>query len=104
MRLLAPARAAMRSTRAPPRPWRANSAVAASRMLARVRSGSRPFFMTGPSFHPKELVDAARVFAEALVRLHVESARVRQVDLEVVGHARRARGQDDDARAEEDGL
>ena len=41
MRLLAPASAAMRSTRAPPRPARANSAFAAARMRARVCSGSR---------------------------------------------------------------
>ncbi len=41
MRLLALARAAMSSTRAPPRPLRANSAFAAARMRARVASGSR---------------------------------------------------------------
>src|SRR4051794_20470717 len=41
MRLLAPASLAMRSTRAPPRPWRANSTVAAARMRSRFLTGSR---------------------------------------------------------------
>ena len=47
----------------------------------------------------------ARVYdAERLVRLHVERARMRQLDREVVGHARRPGGEDDDAGAEEDRL
>src|SRR3954470_9616843 len=48
MRLLAPASLAMRSTRAPPRPWRANSTVAAARMRSRVLMGARraPFLAT----------------------------------------------------------
>src|SRR3954469_2716528 len=41
MRLLAPASLAMRSTRAPPRPWRANSTVAAARIRSRFLMGSR---------------------------------------------------------------
>src|SRR3954466_12246885 len=41
MRLLTRARCAMASTRAPLRPLAVNSAVAASRIAARVRSGSR---------------------------------------------------------------
>src|SRR6185503_10336992 len=41
MRLLAPARSAMRSTRAPPSPKRANSPVAARRMRSLLRSGLR---------------------------------------------------------------
>src|SRR5262245_59706374 len=36
MRLLTPARAAMRSTRPPPKPWVANSVVAAARMASAV--------------------------------------------------------------------
>src|ERR1700704_1659662 len=44
MRLLAPALAAIRSTRAPARPWAANSAFAASRMRSRMPSGSRCHF------------------------------------------------------------
>src|SRR4029453_11476770 len=40
MRLLAPAWAAMRSTRAPARPWAENSCLAASRMRSRIPSGS----------------------------------------------------------------
>ena len=41
MRLLAPALFAMASTRAPVSPLAVNSAVAAARIAARVRSGSR---------------------------------------------------------------
>src|SRR4029450_9897193 len=41
MRLLAPARAAMASTRAPPSPLSANSRIAACRICSRVRSGAR---------------------------------------------------------------
>src|SRR6266852_3296648 len=44
MRLLAPALAAIRSTRAPARPWAANSCFAASRMRSRMPSGSRCHF------------------------------------------------------------
>src|SRR5258706_3259338 len=44
MRLLAPALAAIRSTRAPARPWAANSCLAASRMRSRMPSGSRCHF------------------------------------------------------------
>src|SRR5512141_781901 len=44
MRLLAPALAAIRSTRAPASPWAANSCFAASRMRSRIPSGSRCHF------------------------------------------------------------
>src|SRR5450432_3879251 len=44
MRLLAPALAAIRSTRAPARPCAANSCLAASRMRIRMPSGSRCHF------------------------------------------------------------
>src|SRR5712671_2498321 len=44
MRLLAPAFAAIRSTRAPASPWVANSCFAASRMRSRMPSGSRCHF------------------------------------------------------------
>ncbi len=38
------------------------------------------------------------------VRLHVERARMRQLDQEIVRHARRPGAQHDDARAEKHGL
>src|SRR5690606_4892179 len=57
-----------------------------------------------PSLHAEQPVDAPRVRPEALVRLQVERARTRQLDLEVVRHARRTGGEDDDARAEEHRL
>src|SRR5581483_9840466 len=44
MRLLAPALAAIRSTRAPASPCAANSSLAASRMRSRIPSGSRCHF------------------------------------------------------------
>src|ERR1700737_4973376 len=44
MRLLAPALAAIRSTRAPARPWAANSCFAASRMRISIPSGSSCHF------------------------------------------------------------
>src|SRR5688572_12300284 len=52
MRLLTPACAAMASTRAPPKPRAANSAVAAARIEARVRSGSRRRTACRPSSLP----------------------------------------------------
>src|SRR5688572_33278157 len=53
------------------------------------------------SFHPQQSIDPSRVLAETLVRFHVERARMRQVDLEIVGHAGRAGGEHHDTRAEE---
>src|SRR5262249_30986362 len=52
------------------------------------------------SLHSQQPVDAPRVLAERLVGLHFERARVRQLDAEVVGHARRAGGEHDHAGAE----
>src|SRR4051812_4615648 len=57
-----------------------------------------------PLLHPEEAIDAPRVDAESLVRLDVEGARARQVDREIVGHAGRAGGENDDAAPEEHGL
>jgi len=39
--LLTPARSAMASMRAPPKPWSANSVMAARRISSRLRSASR---------------------------------------------------------------
>src|SRR6266480_3456275 len=55
-------------------------------------------------FHAEQAVDPPRVVSELLVGLHVEAARMRQVDPEVVGHARRAGGQHDHPGAEKDRL
>src|SRR6186713_676488 len=68
------------------------------------RSCFIPSVRRNRSFHSEQLVDAPRVDAERLVRLDIERARMRQVDHEVVGHPRRAGGEDDDAADEEDRL
>ena len=47
-------------------------------------------------FHAEEFVDAPSVGAEALVGLHVQRARVRQLDFEVVRHPGGSGGEDDD--------
>jgi hypothetical protein len=51
--------------------------------------------------HPQQPVDAPAVLAERFAGLNVERARVRQRDLEIIGHPRRPRGQHDNAGAEE---
>src|SRR6266478_2624793 len=66
MRLLAPALAAMRSTRAPARPWAANSCFASSRMRSRMPSGSRCHFavffdLAKIAAHHSTHADVARV-------------------------------------------
>src|SRR5690242_20728258 len=68
MRLLAPAFAAMRSTRAPASPWVANSCFAASRMRSRMPSGSRCHVRIrfGFDFAAELALDLALDFACAL--------------------------------------
>src|SRR5689334_19656166 len=56
------------------------------------------------SFHSEQAIDATGVLAEFLLRLHVEGARVRKVDLEVVGHAGRAGSQHHHPGSQEDRL
>src|SRR5215213_34547 len=83
MRLLAPASLAMRSTRAPPRPWRANSTVAAARMRSRFLIGSRraPFRGTAGSAASVEL--RTNVLHDAADPRHL----VRQQPAELLGRA-----------------
>src|SRR3954469_19778652 len=64
----------------------------AERRVDERRSRSIPAPRSNYSFHPEQLVDAPGVDAERLVRLDVERARMRQVDLEVVGHPCRSGG------------
>src|SRR6185437_13861518 len=70
MRLLAPAFAAMRSTRAPASPWAENSCFAASRMRRRMPSGSRCHFRTrfGLDFALDFACALANRFARVMVR------------------------------------
>src|SRR5262245_42414181 len=56
------------------------------------------------SLHSQQALDAPGVFAEFFAGLHVEGARMRQLDAEIVGHARRSGGEHDHAAAEEHGL
>src|SRR6185312_3560189 len=50
--------------------------------------------------HPKQPVDAAVVVAESLAGLEVEAALLRQCDIDVVGHTRRAGSEHDGAGTE----
>src|SRR5712691_3035912 len=54
--------------------------------------------------HSQQSIDTPRVLAEPLVGLHLEGARMRELDAEIVGHARRPRGEHDHARAEKHRL
>src|SRR6185369_16208817 len=74
-----------RSTR-----WNPFTGAGSPASIALLRPVANPEFPYGPcSFHAEQAVDAARVDPEGLRRLHVERARMRQVDVEVVGHAGR---------------
>src|SRR6266511_142550 len=55
-------------------------------------------------FHSEQVIDASRIFAELLIELDVERARMWQLDAKIVGHARRPGGEYDDPRAEKDSL
>ena len=87
MRLLALARAAMSSTRAPPRPLRANSAFAAARMRARVASGSRVFAGIGDLSHdpPLEITNWLFIRWRDLGLASPRSADVTMYDYVIVG-------------------
>src|SRR6185369_12613401 len=86
-----------RSTR-----WSPFTGAGSPASIALLRPVANPEFPYGPcSFHAEQAVDAARVDPEGLRRLHVERARMRQVDVEVVGHAGRSGGEHHHARAEE---
>src|SRR5262245_23926199 len=54
--------------------------------------------------HSQQPVDAPGILSERLVGLHLERARMRQLDAEIVGHARRAGGEHDHAGAEKHRL
>src|SRR6266545_672418 len=71
-------------------------------VVARQRAFAHP--TSSVSLHPQQPVDAPRIFAELLVGLHVERARMRQLDAEIVGHPRWAGAQHDHASAEEHRL
>src|SRR5260370_6325674 len=53
---------------------------------------------------PQQPIDARGIFPERLARLHLQRARMRQLDAEIVGHARGAGGEHDDAGAEKHRL
>src|SRR5262245_13280911 len=56
------------------------------------------------SFHAEQPVDASRIFSECLMRLQVERAGVRQLNLKIVRYAGGPGGEHDDARTEKDRL
>src|SRR6266446_7880009 len=56
------------------------------------------------SLHPQQPIDTPGIFPEHLARLHLQRARMRQLDAEIVGHARGAGGEDDHTGAEKHRL